>query len=247
MNGLNRALGIGFIKIMLISLCAISLSGCCTFSVDTAYRFDIAYDSAPTAYRNNSNTSEHLNIPIRIRNLTSESICLAGKPDNNGWTTGMILTAKALHSPHFISNATATTIYGFKSGKTIKAIDYSSDYSAFDSHNVAVKKLSSTAPFLLGLDEDDIKSTYKATGNEAYLVLSFPIDWSTIPVTPKVIEKELVLELSLSYQDCSRNIFVFDQAFQHRTKVYFTNGPRGMRSLRTGGDSPKTGNFILTQ
>lgn len=247
MNVFNKRLAIHPLKPLIVCLYAITIGGCCTFNADSPYRFDIAFDSAPTAYRNNSNTSENLNIPIRISNLTNESICLAGKPNDDGWATGMIVSAKVLSTPNFLESNTATTIYGFKSGKTIKAITASDEYSAWDPHNRAVKKLGSSAPLLLGLNDDDIKSTYKATGNEAFLVVSFPIDWSAVPSTPHTFEEELVLEISFSFQDCAQNVFNFDQTFQHRTKIYLTNGPRGMRVMRTGGNSPRTGSFIKVE
>lgn len=230
-----RAVGLGLIVLF--------LAGCSCRLTEPTYRFELAFDAAPAAYRNVGVAHEPLVVAMRVRNLGAGDLCISGAATEQGVPEGLTVVAKAITPNLYLRMQQANVSYGLRAGQVLQDVDHAAQTPLFDKHNAAVRDLADAAPPLLGLDRDRVLTAYHLLGNETMVLLTFPVNWSAVPNTPLVVESALPIEIMLSYKGPDGQVSRFSQTFRHRLPIYLINAVRGHSSLRPSADSPKTGSF----
>ena len=237
------ALVANLIRILGLCLSTIVIAGCSCQLTEASYRFELAFDVAPSAYRNAGSASESLVVPMRIRNLGSGNLCISGPATEQGEPEGLTIAARAIAQNPYMRAEQANVSYGLRAGRVLRDINHAADTPLFDRHNAAVRQLADSAPPLLGLDRDRVLTTYRLLGNETMVFLTFPVNWSAVPNTPLVVDSALPIEVSLGYRGPNGQVSPFTQTFRHRLPINLINAVRGQSNLRPSADSPQTGSF----
>jgi hypothetical protein len=180
---------------------------------------------------------------MRVRNLGTGSLCIAGPAIAQGMPEGLTVVAKAITPNPYLRAQQASVSYGLRAGQTIRDVDHAADEPLFDRHNAAVRELADAAPPLIGLDRDRVLSTYRLLGNETMVLLAFPVNWSAVPTSPLVVDTSLPIEIALGFRDSDGQVSRFSQTFRQRLPINLINAVRGHSNLRPSADSPKTGSF----
>lgn len=245
MGGVLRGVG-GIAKLgraIVLGLSVLFVTGCSCRLTEPAYRFELAFDAAPAAYRNVGAANELLVIAMRVRNLGAGNLCISGPATEQGMPEGLTVVAKAITPNPYLSAQQASVSYGLRAGQLMRDVDHAADEPLFDKHNAAVRDLADAAPPLIGLDRDKVLTTYRLLGNETMVLLTFPVNWSAVPNSPLVVDTSLPIEITLGYKDSDGQVLRFSQTFRHRLPINLINAVRGHSNLRPSADSPKTGSF----
>ncbi len=219
------------------------VSGCSCNLHSPEHRLDVSFDAAPQAYRNTGNASEDLSIPIRIRNLSSDNLCIHQGTSSNAGAEGLALVVQLVRDNPYISEKDATIDYAFSAGGRMTRMADAQRRLFTDKHNSAVDRLAMDAPPILGLDEDGIRTGFRLQGNEALVRAEFPVNWETVPRSPLVIETGVAIEVRLFYEVRREGTLEFSEVFRHRVRAALVNSVRGTRDFRPGANSPQTGKF----
>jgi len=233
-------------RAMSLGLSVLCVTGCSCLLTEPTYRFELAFDAAPAAYRNVGAANEPLVVAMRVRNLGAGNLCISGPATERGVPEGLTVLAKAITPNPYLRAQQADVSYGLRAGKVLKDVDHAADAPLFDKHNAAVRDLAEAAPPLLGLDQDRVLTTYRLLGNETMVLLTFPVSWLAVPETPLVVDSALPIEIMLGYRGPDGKVSRFNQTFRHRLPVHLINTVRGHSNLRPGADGPKTGSFEPT-
>lgn len=231
----TRAAGLG-LAVSLLAACSCTLK-------ESAYRLELAFDAAPSAYRNAGTANEPLVVAMRVRNVGAGNLCMSGPATAQGIPPGLTVSAQAITPNPYLRAQQADISYGLRAGRVMKGVDDAADPPWFDRHNAAVRDLAAVAPPLLGLDADKVHTAYHLLGNEAIVLLTFPVNWAGVPEAPLVVDTALPIEVTLGYRGRDGTAWRFDQTFRHRLPVHLVNAVRGHSNLRPGADGPKTGSF----
>lgn len=236
---LARVIGLG--------LSLLFVGGCSCRLTESTYRFELAFDAAPAAYRNVGAASESLVLAMRVRNLGAGNLCVSGPATEQSVPEGLTLVAKAITPNPYLRVQQANVSYGLRAGQVLQSVDHAADTPLSDRHNAAVHSLADAAPPLLGLDRDNVLTTYRLLGNETMVLLTFPVNWSAVPNTPDaplVVDSSLPIEVTLGYKGPDGQVSRFTQTFRHRLQINFINAVRGHSNLRPSAGGPQTGSFV---
>ena len=219
------------------------VAGCSCKLTEPSYRFELSFDSAPSAYRNTGAAQEQLVVPMWIRNLGMGNLCISQPNTSEDVPEGLTVAARLISNNSYISVQQAAVSYGLRAGGTLRNVNEAYKLPIFDRHNSAVEDFASAAPHLIGLEEEVTLTTFHLLGNETMVLLSFPVNWASVPKEQKVIESSLALEVSLGYNSPDDTILQFSKTFRHRLQIYMINAVRGFRDRRPSAEGPKTGTF----
>jgi hypothetical protein len=224
------------------------LTGCAHFQPGP-HRLQAAFEEGAVAYLNGSQpnpNSEQVVLLVQFQNQGTLPLRLAAKPEpGKRPPEGLVISAKLLNPHGPFTHASLGVDPGLRAGRTIRPFAEAHQAPLFDRYERTVRRFSRDSVHFLKLDADVVATNLHAKGNEAYVVVTVPVDWTKVTWTATNVHEDfLELELAFAYVDADGRRWRFPEVLTHRAKVFLHKSRRFGSYVLPTVHGPANGTFV---
>jgi hypothetical protein len=235
-------------QLLPLSIVLLAVTGCVHFQPGP-HSLQAAFEEGAVAYLNGSQPgpkSEQLVLLVQFQNQGALPLLVAAKSEpGKAAPEGLVITARLLNPHGPFPQAALGVDPGLRAGRVIRPFADASQVPLFDRYERTVRRFARDGAHFLKLDPDVVMTNLHAKGNEAFVVVTVPVDWTKVSWgATSVYEDFLELELAFTYMDGDGRRWRFPEVLTHRAKVFLHKNRRFSSYVLPTVHGPATGTFV---